>query len=317
MFSEWRKSSSIELTRFDGYWEEGLPKIDGLSFLFLPEYNAAKASFLSQQGDILLEFNATDLPTFEATEGVEVQSIYTLGFWWTGMNVQQEPFSDVRVRQAVKYALDRQQIVDLALGGRGAPATVPIPTDGPFYSPELDYARDVDLAKQLLTEAGYPDGLSVTLTVPKTSEEEPMGVVVQSQLKEVGIDAELEVLDVPNFLERVFTNRDYTIMIVGDTAGPDPAALLNRYYRSDSSSQVHNYANPEVDRLLGEAASVTDVAQRRDLYRQALLIALDEAPIVWMARAELRTAYWDYLSDFVSLPTLRYEWWRLSFNREK
>ncbi len=316
-FDEWRKNSFIRLSKFEEYWEEGYPKTDGLQFLFLAEYNAAKSSLLSKQSDALLMLNLADVPAMEAQQGIVVDSVLLLGFWWVGLNVEREPFTDVRVRQAVKLAINRQEYLDYALAGRGAPAIVPIPKNSPFYSPELEYEQNIDQAKQLLAEAGYADGLKITLTVPKTPEEEPMGVVLQSQLKQLGIEAELEVLEVPAFIERIFTNKDYTAMVCGATAGPDPAALLNTYYLSDSPNNVQNYKNEQVDELLRQASAVTDTAQRQELYKQALTIAVDEAPMVWIAQAERTSAYWDYLSDFINLPTLRYEFWKLSFNRPK
>ncbi len=316
-FDEWSKNSHIQLNKFEDYWEEGLPKTDGLRFLFLVEYNSAKSSLLSKQTDVLLQLSPADVPSMEQQDGLIVSSVPLLGFWWIGMDVEQEPFTDKRVRQAIKFVLNRQEFVDLALGGSGAPAIVPIPKNSPFYSPELEYEPNVEMARQLLADAGFADGLSIKLTVPKTPEEEPMGVVLQSQLDAIGVQAELEVLDVPAFIERIFTNRDFEVMIVGDTAGPDPAALLNSYYLSDSPSNIQNYSNPDVDALLLEATGTVDVDARKDLYAQALTIALDDSPMVWIAQGERNSAYWDYLYGFVNLPTLRYEFWNLEFVRAK
>src|SRR4029453_17538595 len=95
-------------------------------------------------------------------------------------------------------------------------------------------------------------------------------------------DAELETLDVPAFIERIFTNKDFELMICGDTAGPDPASLLNSYYLSDSPTNVQGYNNPNVDTLLNQATATTDVPQRKDLYKQALALALEDSPMVWI-----------------------------------
>jgi peptide/nickel transport system substrate-binding protein len=316
-FGEWAKNSHIQLSKFADYWEPGLPKTDGLTYLFLPEYNAAKSSLLSKQSDVLLQLSPADLPAMKQQSGIVVSGVLLFGFWWVGMNVQQEPFTDKRVRQAIKYVLNRQAFLDYALGGRGAPAVVPIPKNSPFYSPELEYASDATKARQLLADAGHGSGLSLKLTVPKTPEEEPMGVVLQSQLKDIGVNVDLEVLEVPAFIERIFTNKDFQFMIVGDTAGPDPASLLNSYYMSDSPNNIQHYSNPQVDQLLKQATAITDTSQRKDLYKQALTIALDDAPMVWIAEGERNSAYWDYLDGFVNLPTLRYEFWKLSFTRSK
>jgi peptide/nickel transport system substrate-binding protein len=313
-FDEWSKNSYIQLSKFADHWEAGSPKTDGLKFLFLPDYNAAKSSLLSKQSDVLLYLNPADIPSLAQESDLVVSATPLLGFWWVGVSAQNATVKDKKIGQAIKLLLKRQDFIDYALAGHGAPAVVPIPKNSPFYSPELEYAADTDQAKAMFAAAGNP---KLKLTVPNTPEEGPMGVVLQSQLKGIGIDVELETLDVPAFIERIFTNKDFEIMIVGDTAGPDPASLLNSYYLSDSPTNVQGYNNPNVDTLLKQATAVTDVAQRKDLYKQALAIALDDSPMVWIAQGERSSGYWDYLDGFVNLPTLRYELWKLTFTRAK
>lgn len=316
-FNEWRRNSYVLLDKNPDYWELGLPKSDGLKFVFLADYNAAKASLLSEESDVLLMLNLVDMPAMAREPGIVLDAAPLMGYWYVGMNVEREPFTDQRVREAVKLVLDRGPFIDSVLAGHGAPAIIPIPVGSPFYVPEVEYARDVTQAKLLLAEAGYPDGFEVDLTVPKTAEEEPMGVVLQSQLAEIGITANLEVLEVPAFIERIFTNRDFAMQICGDTAGPDPAALLNTYYMSTSPTNIQNYNNPKVDEALTKAAATFDMAERQKYYAEALEMAVTDAPMVWIARGERVSAYWDYLDGFVNLPTLRYEFWNLMFVQEK
>jgi peptide/nickel transport system substrate-binding protein len=316
-FKEWRKNSYILLDKNPDYWVAGLPKADGLKYVFLADYNAAKASLLSKESDVLLMLNLVDIPAMSQEPGIVIDAVPLMGFWWIGMNMEREPFTDQRVREAVKLAIERQQFVDSVLAGHGAPAIVPVPKTSPFYPPEVEYAQDVAKAKQLLADAGYADGLTFALTVPKTAEEEPMGVVLQSQLAAIGVTAELEVLEVPAFIERIFTNRDFAMHICGDTAGPDPASLLNRYYMSTSPTNIHNYKNPKVDEALTKAAATFDMAERKKYYAEALQMVVADSPMVWIARGERVSAYWDYLEGFVNLPTLRYEFWNLHFVKEK
>jgi len=313
-FDEWSKNSYIQLSKFADHWEEGSPKTDGLKFLFLPDYNSAKASLLSKQSDVLLYLNPADLPSLASETDLVVSPTPLLGFWWVGITATNEAVKDKNIGQAIKLLMQRQDFIDFALAGHGAPAVVPIPANSPFYSPELEYAPDIDQAKSILAAAGNP---KLKLTVPNTPEEGPMGVVLQSQLKDAGIDAELETLDVPAFIERIFTNKDFELMICGDTAGPDPASLLNSYYLSDSPTNVQSYNNPTVDTLLNQATATTDVPQRKDFYKQALALALEDSPMVWIAQGERSSGYWNYLDGFVNLPTLRYELWKLEFTSEK
>jgi peptide/nickel transport system substrate-binding protein len=315
-FKEWRENSYIDLEAFPDYFEEGFPKVDGLRFLPLSDYNTAKASFLSKQADVLLWVDPVDVPTLTQMEEVITDIQETFGFNWFGMRVDVAPFDDVRVRQAVKYGVDRPPYLEQVGQGIGFSAYLPIHPDSPYFSPEFEYERDVERAKELLAEAGYPDGLEVELLAPKTPTEEDYGVILQSQLAEIGIAAELVLLDVPSFIERVFTDNDYQIHVCGTTAGPDPAAIMNRYYGSDPLNITH-YSDPEVSELLIEASSTFDTQERKELYKEIGLKVLEDSPYVWHTGGARTSAYWNYLDGFVNLPTLRYELWRLEFVKAK
>ena len=315
-FKEWRKNAYIELEKYEDYWEEGLPKTDGLKYTFLPEYNAAKASLLSKEGDVLQMLNLVDVPVLLRTDGIKLDTVLLMGFWYVGMDTEREPFNDVRVRQAVKYAMDRQQFLKSVLAGFGETAFIPVPKTSVYYVPEVEYEQDIDKAKALLAEAGYPDGFDMTLTVPKTPEEEPMGVVFQSQLKAIGINAELEVLDVPAYIEKIFKKVDFEMMICGDTAGPDPYPLLS-YYLIDSSKNLWHYKNEVVDEAIKESSTKFDEQERKEILKIVYTTVVEEAPMVWIARGERVSAYGDYLGGFVKKPDLRYEFWNLYFVRPR
>ena len=318
-FKTWVKNSYILLERNPHYWEPGYPKSDGLKFVFLADYNSAKASLLSREIDVLLQVQPADVPDMKQQSGLVVSGVLVLGFEWIGMNCTRPPFNNKNLRQAVKYAVNRTQWLAEALANQGATAVIPIPPNSPYYSPvpTSEYAQDLAKAKKLLAQAGYAKGLSITISVPNTPEEKPMGIVLQSQLQAIGINAQIEDLEVPTFIEQVFTNQTFSIMIVGDTAGPDPAFLLNSYYLSTSSNNIQHYKNPQVDTLLMKAIAVTDITARRDLYRRALAIAVDDAPMVWMDQGLRTSAYWDYLAGFYALPTLQYDLWKLQIVKQR
>jgi peptide/nickel transport system substrate-binding protein len=316
MFKEWRKNAYIDLEAFEDYYQEGYPMAEGLRFTFLPEYNAAKASLLSKEADVLLMLNLVDVPSMSRTEGIKLDSVPLMGFWYAGMDVAKEPFNDPMVREAIRLAIDREPYLKSVLAGFGEAAFIPVPKDSPYYVPDVEYEQDIERAKALLAEAGYPDGFETTLTVPKTPEEEPMGVVMQSQLKEIGIDAELVVLDVPTYIEQCFTKKDFDLMICGDTAGPDPQRLLT-YYQAESPINLWNYDNPVVDENITKSGQTFDVEQRKEYLDTVYTTAVEDSPMVWLARAERMSAYQDYLDGFVNKPNLRYDFWKLHFIKPK
>lgn len=316
MFKEWRKNAYVDLVAFPDYFQEGYPKVDGLRFTFLPEYNAAKASLLSGEADAILMLNLVDVPTLARTEGIKIDSVLLMGFYYIGLDTTQPPYDDPRVREALKLTIDRGPFLKSVFNGFGEEAFIPVPKNSQYYVPEVEYAQDIEKAKALLAEAGYPDGFKTTITVPKTPEEEPMGVVWQSQLKAIGVDAELEVLDVPTYIDRIFTKVDFESMICGTTAGPDPQRIL-RFYPSDSPNNLWGYSNPVVDENIRNSGATFDTEERKGYLDTVYTTVVEDSPMIWILRAERASAYGDYLDGFVNKPDLRYEFWKLYYVKPK
>ena len=317
MFKEWRKNAYIDLVAFPDYFEEGYPKVDGLRFTFLPEYGAAKSSLLAKEADAILMLNLVDVPAMARMPGIKVDSVLLMGFWYVGVDMSKEPYDNPKVRTALRLAMDRKPFLSSVLNGFGDEAFIPVPKDSPFYVPEVEYEQDIEKAKALLAEAGYPNGFKTTLTVPKTPEEEPMGVVWQSQLKAIGVTAELEVLDVPTYIDRIFNKVDFEMMICGTTAGPDPQAITGRFYPSDAARNLWKYSNPVVDENIRKAGATFDVEERKGYLRTVYTHVVEDAPMIWIARGERASAYWDHLDGFVNKPDLRYEFWKLYYVKPK
>ena len=201
----WIPDTSLELVAHDGYWEEGLPRAEGLIYHIVPETATLQLGLQSGVFDLLPTADAATVATLEGQAGLSILSTQELGYGLIGFNVDEPPFDDPRVRAAFNYALDRQQLVDVVLFGRGAPGAPLSPALVDWARPASDFdclTRDVDAAQALLAEAGYADGASATVNVlgilPQIVD---LAQVVQAQAAEAGFALELNVQERGAFVQ--------------------------------------------------------------------------------------------------------------------
>jgi peptide/nickel transport system substrate-binding protein len=280
-FKEWKQDSYIDYERFDGYWNPEQPRLDAIRWAFLPDYNAAKNAFLAREQDLLLRLSATDFKPFEAMAGqqVKARSFESLGVAYLAMNQAKPPYDNLKVRQAIQLTLDKQAFSNVSYAGLAQPLHIPITRASSFYFDDYAYERDVAKAKQLMAEAGFANGFDDTVLIPKTPFEEQYGVVLQGQLREIGVRLQVVVMEPGPFVTRTLGDKDYTICMLGDSTLPDPAFLIDRYLRSDGGANLFNYKNPKMDELLGLASGTYDEAQRKEHYKAAMQLMIDDA--VW------------------------------------
>ncbi|MDR0915716.1 MAG: ABC transporter substrate-binding protein, partial [Oscillospiraceae bacterium] len=188
------------------------------------------------------------------------------------LNNLRAPFTDVRVRQALSYAINVQEIIDLVNDGYGEKAGSPvIPGLSKYYNTVLNnsYPTDLNKAKSLLAEAGLADGFTFDITVPSNyTVHVNTAQVIAQQLAKIGVTANIVQVDWGTWLGNVYTGRDYTATIVSvDGSVLSPRSFLSRYVSTASNNFV-NYNNPEYDRLYAEAQTELDEAKRIDLYNQ-------------------------------------------------
>lgn len=282
--AQYMPESHFQLVKNENYWEEGLPLADDVTFTIMVEEDARVAALRSNQ----IQY------AFLTAEGAErladepnVTVLRSPKAWLVAhfMNTFREPYTDVRVRQAISKAVNRQEVIDKAIGGAGV-LSGPMPTGhGDWYiEPEnLPYEQDLDAARALLAEAGYPDGFSTTITCsPQYPEFVAASVVFQEQLAQIGIDAEVIQMEWGQFVSDTSRQNgwNYDIKITAFTFYPDPDGYLYNSWHTDSNSN-YTYSNPEFDAIVTEARSTLDVAKRHELYDQAQQILLDESPAIF------------------------------------
>ncbi|NTV78167.1 MAG: ABC transporter substrate-binding protein [Clostridiales bacterium] len=269
--------------KFDDYW--GTPaNIENVIFKVVA--NADSIVMELKGGSVDFYARVTTSQAAELTEGFHieegtmnlVQALY--------LNNAVEPFNDPLVRQALCYALDRQEIYDFVSDGKGtALGSSMFPAFEKYYIEELNdyYAKDLEKAKELLTEAGYPDGFSFVMKVPSNySQHVDTAQVLAEQFKKIGVDAQIELIEWDSWLSDVYSARDYQATVIGvDASSLTARALLDRF-QTDAGNNFTNYSNPEYDKAFLNAVSTTDDALQTTYYKECETILTEDAANVYI-----------------------------------
>ena len=262
-FVEWKQGDSVSITRNDDYWGAAAC-LEGATFKFISDPTAAFAAVMAGDVDVFSGFPAPEnLPQFEADPRFQVLVGSTEGETILSTNNKMPPFDDVRVRQAVAHAIDRQAIIDGAMFGYGTPIGTHFPPHNPDYVDLTGLSNhDPEKAKALLAEAGYPDGFTTKMTLPPPSYARRGGEIIAAQLRAVGIETEITNVEWPLWLEETFRGKDFGLTIISHTEPND----LNIYANPDYYFQ---YGTEEFQGIMAELTATTDPAARSALLEKA------------------------------------------------
>ena len=227
------------------------------------------------------------------------------------------PFNDIRVRQAINYAVNKEDIINGAFDGYATRLDSNFsPVMGLYYNSDVEnyYPYDPAKAKELLAEAGYERGFSFTITVPANYQQHvSTAQIIAEELKAVGIDARLQLVEWGSWLEDVYTNGNYETTVIGLTGKLDPYEILTRFV-SDYSRNFFHYDNSEFDTLIEEAMVESDESERIRLYKDCQMILTEDAVCVWTCDPNLVIAtrkdlkgYKAYPLTFTDISALYYE----------
>jgi len=232
----------------------------------------------------------------------------TMNTYGSRMNVRQKPFDDRRVRQALNFALDKQHTLKL-LGGAAVPSHGILPPGMAGRDDGLaPYPHDVARARQLLAEAGYPDGFDVEYLIPSDEEAERLAGSLQRDLADVGVRVRITELAFASYAAALASANGPAFAKVGWIADyPDAASFFDPSFGSraisdDGSTNYSFYANPELDALLDAARGQQDAAKRAALYRRAEHILYDDAPWLWDYHQDMVEVTQPYVRDYEPHP---------------
>ena len=276
-FVEWTHGDHVTLKAFDDYYA-GKPETENLIMKVIPETSQRTIALETGEVDLAYDLAVNDIPKVNSDDKLTVYEIPSLTCWYVSMNMNKKPFDNPKVREAMSMAIDRQTIIDTINAGSGQTADAIIaPAVFGYYSTGVKEYNPTK-AKELLAEAGYPNGFSTTLWVNDNQSRIEMCQAMQAMLLEVGVQCNLEVLEFGSFISRT-TAGDHDLAYFGWTTSSGDADYS--YYSLEHSTQQGAAGNrsfladPDVDKLIEEARSNTNEEERKELYKE-LAIKLDE-----------------------------------------
>ncbi len=314
-FVEWVKDDHITLVKNENYWLKDV-NLDKVIFRPIPEKSVAVMELEAAGVDIVQNIPADHVPTVEKNKQLSLSSAVGINYFYVAFNTQYPgPISNAKVRQAIAYAIDMNAIIESifqGVGGSRAYSAVSFPDFWAFddkikaQSPTYNPAK----AKQLLAEAGYPNGFSTTILTPPDTPRKKIGELMQFYLSQVGIKVDVRSLDFGTLLDDTYGGKA-PIVVLGFNRGTDPDNYLYSLFHSDpdawavnaSTMNMSRYYNPEVDRLLEEARKSTDLNERAKLYirAQEIIFLEDVAHIPAYHRTEI-AGFRNYVQDFIADP---------------
>ena len=292
-FEEWEANQRVVATSFTDYWE-GAPELGVVVFRPVGDANTRVAEMLSGGLDMMVEVPPDSLNTFEDDPNFKVYEEAGPHLWFLILNTKEGPLADKKVRQAVNYAIDKQEIVENVLQGTAEIAAGPIP---PAFAWANDgsvepYPHDPEKAKELIAEAGA-DGAELTFYVAEGGsgmlDPVAMATAIQADLAEVGLKANIETYEWNTFLSNVnpgLEGKADMAEMAWMTNDPDTLpflALRSDALPSEGGFNSGYYSNPKVDELLDEARRTTDQGKRAEYYNQVQQIVHDDAPWAFIA----------------------------------
>lgn len=283
-FESWEKGTSVTLVRNDDYWGDA-PEVSQVVFRAIAESSTRLSALQNGEVDIITNVGADDKDKIDSTDGIHVSAVERAGnIVYIGFKTDEAPLSDIRVRQALNYAVDVDSIVDNILKGAGVATNSIIgPSDAGYAGEPEGYSYDPEKAKELLEEAGYENGFDLTIdTVSWYLKNTEVTQAIAAMLAEVGVNATVNDVESSVYRETVPAGQQSSAYMLGwsSTNTLDADAAIYAILHSGQSYSTYN--NAEVDTLLDEARYATADTDRDALYAEIQQLYIEDAPRIFL-----------------------------------
>jgi peptide/nickel transport system substrate-binding protein len=298
-------TTDMRLVRNEHYWQDGLPYLDVVEITVIPEASSREAALLGGEVDWIMDPAPQSYDALTSNAEIVVGEAPLLSYHYIGLNLNREPFDDVRVRQAIAYAIDRDQICAAGAFGLCTPIHGPTAPGSAWYFDYAPYGRDLETARQLLADAGYEDGFEMEIMATSTYEESVrQAQVLQANLAEIGIRATISTPEFAEWLDRE-GNGDFDSFNLSWIALTDADDYFFAQHRTGEVFNFTGYSNPEFDALVDQGQTTSDFDERYAIYEQANRILVDDAPYVYFYSPLGLRAYRPSVKGFVTRPDLQ------------
>ncbi|MGV6874122.1 ABC transporter substrate-binding protein [Pseudochelatococcus sp. B33] len=280
VFKSWIQNQRIVVEKNPDYWEHGKPYLDGVTFILISNAAVSVPRLLTKEVDFVSGLSPLDVRTLGEAPNIDLAP--GPGSRWLAlqMRVDRPPFDNLKLRQAMAHAIDRQRMVDIITSGQAKIAEGFTPPGLWWHDPDLkSYEYDPDKAKALVAEIGSLADTELPLATQPVPIYQQVSQLAQEQMNAVGLKVKITPASVSDWYPQLIQGA-ISFLPIRWTQRPDPDGLFTYLFDSKSSANTSRYSNPEVDRLLAEARNLTDNAERIPLYKQAQALMTHDLPYI-------------------------------------
>lgn len=314
VFKEWKRNDSITLEKNPTYWKEGLPKLSKVIVRSIPDNSARFNALQNGEIDLMEDLNPDDLSVLESNSALQKIERPSFNVAYLGFNLKQKPFDDVKVRQALNHAVNKQGIIEAFFAGQAKPAVNPMPPTLWGHNDSIqDYPYDLEKAKQLLAEAGYPDGLPEEVTFyampvsrPYMPDGKKVAEAIQADFDKIGVKVKIESPEWATYLDDLKAGEKDDIYMLGWTGdNGDPDNFIYTLLDKDAipGNNRSFYVNEDLHTILVNAQKEVDQEKRSELYKEAQVIIKEDAPWIPLVHSIPILAGKANLKGYVPSPT--------------
>ncbi len=302
VLKKWIRDSRIIFEKNESYWMAGLPKLDAVVMHVIPERAVAVQGLISGQVDVAYTIDKDDIPLLETSPEIKINQSLSALILVMAMNCSNPVLKDLRVRQAINHAIDKQKVLDFAYGG-GKPIGTFMDYGNAYYRDFTGlYPYDPQKAKRLLAEAGVGKDTILTLFLPQNYElHVKAGEMYQDMLTRVGLNVKIKLVDWSTWISDVYRGGKYDLTVIGHTGKLDPDGTLAGY---GTAGRYVKWINPRAAQLIARAREVSGFDNRKKLYDEVLQIMATEVPFMYLGSSFRYTAVRKNVSDFRMTPKL-------------
>jgi peptide/nickel transport system substrate-binding protein len=295
-FEAQKSGDSITLNANAHYWG-GPPKVSGVSFRFISEPSTALSALQAGEIDWTDSIPTQRVEQLKDDDSIRLAVTPSNDYWYLALNEARAPWNDVRVRQAIAYAIDRDAIVQATSYGTATANQLAIPNGNPWYTEYDTYRYDVDKAKSLLNEAGVnPQNLDMLVT-SEYPETVTAAQIIADNLAPLGITVNIRTVDFATWLDEQNTGH-FDMLMMGWLGNIDPDDFYYAQHHTNGTSNAQKYSNPEVDRLLDAARVETNRDARAAIYAKASTTIADECSYIYLYNPSVIQAWSTDLSGY-------------------
>ena len=289
---EWLPGNRIVFEGFkDAY--QGAPNFEELTYLTIPEVSNRMIALETGEVDVAFDIGIMDKETIENSNNLELVEVESPALLYLGFDQTNPIYQNKKLREAIAYAIDNQTFVDVVFRGSAVAGDSPLPKASPAYNGNVKkYNQDIEKAKKLLAEAGYPNGLDIELWCMDDGPRVDMCVIIQDQLKKIGINVEIKIFEFGAYVSKTALPNKELYFLSWNSSGDGDVALYPLFHSSQHGAPGNRsfYSNKEVDKLLDKARVSVDEEERRSLYKEVQNILQEDLAIYALAYPKINLA---------------------------